>query len=104
MDNIFWKLKFFPISIYTTNLISSLKKNIYIYNFIQSSLIQNTSFWSDSWLEGGMLWDRFRRLFELSVNPDVSVTAMRRDSWKVDGVGWRWRRRLFAWEEEHIFA
>ncbi|AES76412.1 hypothetical protein MTR_6g078360 [Medicago truncatula] len=53
---------------------------------------------------GGMLWDRFRRLFELSVNPDVSVTAMRRDSWKVDGVGWRWRRRLFAWEEEHIFA
>lgn len=34
-----------------------------------------------------MLWDRFRRLFELSVNPDVSVTAMRRDSWKVDGGG-----------------
>jgi hypothetical protein len=63
---------------------------------------ENTSFWSDPWLEGGVLRDRFRRLFEPSVDPDVSVAAMRRDGWEVDKVGWRWRRRLFAWEEEPL--
>jgi len=40
---------------------------------------QNTSFWSDPWLEGVVLRDRFMRLFELSVDPDVSVATMRRN-------------------------
>jgi hypothetical protein len=31
-----------------------------------------------------------------------SVAAMRRDGCEVDGVAWRWRRRLFAWEEEQL--
>jgi hypothetical protein len=40
---------------------------------------ENTSFWSDPWLEGGVLRDRFRRLFELSVDPNVFMAVMRRD-------------------------
>jgi len=28
--------------------------------------------------------------------------ATRRDGWEVDGVGWRWIRRLFSWEEEQL--
>jgi hypothetical protein len=47
---------------------------------------ENTSFWSDHWLEGWVLRDRFRCLFELSLDPDVSVLVMRRDGWEVDGL------------------
>jgi len=32
---------------------------------------ETTSFWSDPWLEGGLLQYQFRRLFELSVDPNV---------------------------------
>lgn len=49
-----------------------------------------------------MFRDRFRRLFESSEDLNVSVATMRMEGWEVDGVGWRWRRRLFAWEEEQL--
>lgn len=49
-----------------------------------------------------MLQDRFRRLFELTVDRDVFVAAMRRDGWEVDGMGWTWRIILFAWEKEQL--
>lgn len=45
---------------------------------------------------------RFRRLFELYVDSSVSAADMRRMGWRVDGQGWRWRRRLFAREENHL--
>lgn len=46
---------------------------------------ENTSFWSDPWLENGVLQDRFRRLFKLTVDPNVSVAAMKMDAWVVGG-------------------
>ena len=48
---------------------------------------ENTSFWSDPWLEGGVLWDRFRHLFKLSVDHNVYVVAMKMDGWEVNRVG-----------------
>jgi len=60
---------------------------------------ENTSFWCDSWLDGGVLRSSFSRLFDLSVDSSVTITEMRRLGWEVDGGDWRWRMRLFAWEK-----
>jgi hypothetical protein len=30
----------------------------------------------------------------------VTLADMHRRGWEVGGNGWRWRRRLFAWEEQ----
>jgi len=43
---------------------------------------------------------RFRRLFDLADNKLVFVTEMHFLGWGVNGEAWKWRRRLFAWEEE----
>ncbi|PNX61840.1 hypothetical protein L195_g052663, partial [Trifolium pratense] len=53
---------------------------------------------------GGPLRARFG-LFALSEHKEVSLAEIRRLDWRVilgwgvGGVGWSWRRRLFAWEE-----
>jgi len=57
---------------------------------------ENTSFWSDPWLDGVVLRSRFWCMFELSVDPNVFVADMRRSGWKVDEVGWRWKSRLYT--------
>jgi len=48
------------------------------------------------WSDGGVLRDRFLRLFELSVDPNVIVVDMRKLGWEVGGDRQRWRMRLFA--------
>ena len=48
------------------------------------------------------LRDRFSRLYELSLLKGESVAAMRALGWGVEGEAWRWRRRLFVWEEESV--
>ena len=44
----------------------------------------------------------FSRLFELSVCKGVSVLEMSQLGWGEGGEAWRWRRRLFVWEEEMV--
>ncbi|XP_012575081.1 uncharacterized protein [Cicer arietinum] len=60
----------------------------------------NTLFWKDSWLVGGVLREKFSRLFHLSLqqeeNVEIMVKMLRREGIQ----GWRLRRQLFAWEEE----
>lgn len=46
------------------------------------------------------LQDRFSRLYDLSVLQGESVAMMRVLGWEEEGEAWRWRRRLWAWEEE----
>jgi len=60
----------------------------------------NTYFWSDRWVGTVSLMERFRRLFDLSVHQNLMVGAMHALGWGEDGGAWRWRRRLFAWEED----
>jgi hypothetical protein len=38
-------------------------------------------------------------VFLLFVNKEVVVVVMWRLGWGVGGEGWRWQRRVFAWEE-----
>ncbi|GAU35008.1 hypothetical protein TSUD_103310 [Trifolium subterraneum] len=63
---------------------------------------ESTLFWFDSWLDGGPLCNRFRRIFYLYVDKNVSVAEMYMLGWGVEGEEWRWRRRLFAWEEDQV--
>ena len=46
--------------------------------------------------------ERINRLFELLVDKWVSVFDLFHLGWGVNGEAWKWRRRLFAWEEEQL--
>ncbi|XP_024626681.1 uncharacterized protein [Medicago truncatula] len=61
-----------------------------------------TTFWEDPWLLDVPLAVSFSRLFGLSEFREVTVREMFLLGWGVDGGAWRWRRRLFAWEEELV--
>jgi len=61
-----------------------------------------TLFWWDPRLEGDILNHRFKRLYDLSENKMVTVADMSNLGWNVEGGGWKWRRRLLAWEEEEV--
>jgi len=61
-----------------------------------------TLFWRDSWLEGGVLKDKFSHLFYLSDKKMATVADMFLLGWGEGGEAWKWRRRLLAWEEELV--
>lgn len=63
---------------------------------------RNTLFWLDPWVGGVPLSVRFRRLFDLSVNKSISVSDMSLLGWDDGGEAWKWRRRLWDWEEELV--
>jgi hypothetical protein len=67
---------------------------------VEKGETESCLFWKDEWLEGGSLKSRYGRIFDLCLDKDVSVVDMRRLWWGFGGSGWRWRRHLFAWEEE----
>jgi hypothetical protein len=46
------------------------------------------------------LCDRFNRLYVLAENTSCSVAEMHHLGWDEGGDAWKWRRRLFAWEED----
>jgi len=57
----------------------------------------------DNWVGGVPLGVRFSRIFELAENGRVSVAEMSQLGREEGGEAWRWRRRLFAWEEENVW-
>jgi len=59
-------------------------------------------FWSDCWVGSVLLRERFRRLYDLSTNKDVTVGEMHALGWVEEGETWGWRHRLLAWEEELV--
>ncbi|GAU41808.1 hypothetical protein TSUD_299740 [Trifolium subterraneum] len=61
---------------------------------------ERTLFWKDSWMDRIPFKVHFSRIFELCLDKDRSVANMCRLGWGFHGDGWRWHRRLFAWEEE----
>jgi hypothetical protein len=62
----------------------------------------NSLFWYDRWVGEVPLCSRFARLFDLSTNKLSTVADMFSLGWEVGGEAWRWRRRLWAWEEEML--
>ncbi|GAU17962.1 hypothetical protein TSUD_330870 [Trifolium subterraneum] len=61
-----------------------------------------TFFWTDPWLDGIPLCERFQRLFDLSVNKSSTVAGCFSLGWGIGGEAWVWRRQLWAWEEEMV--
>ncbi|GAU49006.1 hypothetical protein TSUD_406770 [Trifolium subterraneum] len=61
-----------------------------------------TFFWTDPWLVGRSLCERFGRLFDLAENKSCSVAEMFALGWEVRGEAWVWRRPLWEWEEEML--
>ncbi|KAK2404810.1 hypothetical protein QL285_054116 [Trifolium repens] len=62
----------------------------------------NTLFWSDPWLGGVPLCERFGRLFDLAATRSSTVAEMYSLGWEVGGAAWEWRRQLWVWEEEML--
>ncbi|GAU49924.1 hypothetical protein TSUD_180420 [Trifolium subterraneum] len=62
----------------------------------------DTYFWTDPWVDGTPLCERFGRLFELTEAKPCSVAEMALLGWGVSGEAWEWRRQLRAWEEEML--
>jgi len=57
-------------------------------------------FWMDRWLDEVPLQVWFPHLFDLSENKWLTVAQMFDLGWDEGGEAWKWRRRLWAWEEE----
>ncbi|KAK2370837.1 hypothetical protein QL285_083849 [Trifolium repens] len=62
----------------------------------------DTFFWTDPWVGGAPLCERFGRLFDLSMNKSSTVAEMFEAGWEAGGEAWVWRRQLWAWEEEML--
>jgi len=58
-----------------------------------------TLFWVNPWLGDITLSTSYARLFELSENKLATVSEMFALGWGDGSEAWKWRRRLFAWEE-----
>lgn len=61
-----------------------------------------TLLWMDLWVDGVTLHSCFNRLFDLSENKFVTVSEMFHLGRDVNGEAWKWRRRLFVWEEDQV--
>ena len=61
-----------------------------------------TLFWSHRWIDGVPLSVRFSRLFDLAENKIITVANFFSLGLARDGEGWRWRRRLWTWEEDMV--
>ncbi|WJX73507.1 hypothetical protein P8452_57279 [Trifolium repens] len=62
----------------------------------------DTFFWSDPWLGGAPLCERFGRLYDLVENKSSIVAEMFSAGWEGGGEAWVWRRQLWVWEEEML--
>jgi hypothetical protein len=62
----------------------------------------NTFFWFDRWVGDVPLRMRFPRLFNLSTNKLSMVEEIYALGWEDGGQVWRWRRRLWVWEEDMV--
>ena len=63
---------------------------------------RNTLFWTDRWVGDVSVCMSFSRLFDLTLNKSSTVADMYSLGWEVGGEAWRWRRRLWVWEEEMV--
>jgi len=59
----------------------------------------NTRFCNDMWFEEVAMCVRFRRMFDLVENKDVTTVEICVLGWTIGGEGWKWWIRLFSWGE-----
>jgi hypothetical protein len=54
----------------------------------------DTYFWTDPWVGGRPLSERFGRLFDLADTKRCTVAEMFSLGWEAEGEAWVWRRQL----------
>ena len=59
-------------------------------------------FWTDNWVGGLLLRDRFSRLFDLAADKRFTVEEMSRRGWEDGGKRGCGGDVFFAWEEESV--
>ncbi|GAU28852.1 hypothetical protein TSUD_21890 [Trifolium subterraneum] len=64
----------------------------------------STRFWLDCWLGNRPLCEQFPRLFSISLQQEGTVSDFWADSGGVYRWEFRWRRRLFVWEDELLLS
>jgi hypothetical protein len=57
----------------------------------------DTLFWTDPWVEGIPLSERFGRLFDLAETKRYTVAEMFTLGWGAGGEAWVWRRQFRGW-------
>lgn len=62
----------------------------------------STLFWKNSWLDRSTLEACLIRLFELVDNKLITVAEIHFLGWEVIGEVWKWRMRLFVWEDDLV--
>jgi len=62
----------------------------------------HTFFWYDRWVGNVPLRKRFPRLFDLSSNKLATVEEMFTLGWSDGGEAWKWKCRLWTWEEDMV--
>ncbi|GAU10837.1 hypothetical protein TSUD_425350, partial [Trifolium subterraneum] len=62
----------------------------------------DTFFWTDPWVDGTPMCERFGRLFDLAETKSCTVGEMASLGWGAGGEAWVWRRQLWVWEEEML--
>jgi len=62
----------------------------------------DTLFWFDKWEESTTLCVRYPPLFALSENKFITMVNLFARGFEQGGEAWRWRRRLWTWEEEEL--
>jgi hypothetical protein len=65
---------------------------------------ENILFCRDRWMEKEPFCVKFSKLYCLLVSKDALVVEMYRIGWESRVVvgHWKWCRRMFVWEEEHV--
>ncbi|KHN47433.1 hypothetical protein glysoja_046887, partial [Glycine soja] len=59
-------------------------------------------FWKSRWLGNFSLKDTFPGLFSIAENKNALVQEMVRPFEKNSVWDWKWRRRLFEWEQQQV--
>jgi len=79
-------------------VISNLRRDEWFIDHVNCGVGNRklTMFWSDVWVGGVALRERFSRLFDLSLLKEVSVFGMCQLGWGKGGEVWKWRQGLFA--------
>ncbi|GAU37050.1 hypothetical protein TSUD_207560 [Trifolium subterraneum] len=62
----------------------------------------DTFFWTNPWVDGSTLCERYGCLFELAEAKSALVAEMFALGWGGGGEVWVWRRQLRVWEDEML--
>jgi hypothetical protein len=85
--------------------ISTLREEEWFHNNVHQVVGdgKNTFFWTDVWVGGMSLRDRFSRLFDLSLLKEESVFGMHFLGWGIEGGAWRLMKLFCIKQDKYLY-